>query len=82
MPVAFLYAYSTMLPRLMAEESLQEMVSIGVAFGGGDEGKKTISLLQRQARGEKIPKIEEEKVSGRQFAAMMGFPVRVKKKKE
>lgn len=70
-----------MLPRLQAEETLDRAQSAGLGFGGGEEGTKAIAALQRAAKGEKVLP-ESRKVTGRQFAASLGIPIKVKKKKE
>jgi len=81
MPTAILHAYAEMLPRLEAEKVLTDMLSAALGFGGaGDSaGKKIVSQLQRQARGD-APIPAAKRMSGRDFASMMGIPIRVKKK--
>jgi len=67
-----------MLPRLEAEQVLQNAQSTGLGFGGGEEGKKSISILQAAAMGKYLP--ESKRVTGREFATMMGIPIRRKRR--
>lgn len=77
MPVALLHAYTVMLPRLEAEQILSNAWSAGLGFGGS---KEDVADLQRQAKGEKP--IAKSTMTGQQFAASLGIPIRVKKKKK
>ena len=81
MPTAILNAYMVMLPRLEAEETLAQVLAVSLGMGGAGEpaGKRLITQLQRQARGQKLLP-ESKRVTGREFAAMLGIPIKVKKK--
>lgn len=82
--MAILQSYAQMLPRLQAEESLMQITVATTGSGfSGDSGKDAIRALERQAKG--LPPIikEEDKGMplGQQFAASLGIPIRVHKKK-
>jgi len=53
MPLGLLRAYTAMLPRLQAEETLQMVTAVALATDSlrQHEARRLLALLQRQARG-------------------------------
>lgn len=82
MPTSLLHCYIEMMPRIQAQQMLDNTTSMGLAFGGGKEADKTLRMLQRMVKGEQVTEEEKSKVTGQQFAIMMGIPIRVKKKRK